>query len=310
MPIISLFKRLVGGGSDDSGPAPVAMPPAIEPAVCEIQAAGADDNNGDDGSESGSVAPKRMPLPPPPISKAFSSAGVSATQSTASMASLRSQVESERKSAGSAAAYRDFTGGGHAGGGHWNDPPTVVFKAQQSPATTAAVSSSASSVAVKRKPIGGSVSPSSKASSFVMVDESATALDKEKDDIEEQLPQTPTSSGVPEDRTEQEKMARLLLRKALESVPLDSAALPMTRRMVDDTAKRLALLEERLPVLDATVVHSVCSIAVLIECGKLAEALAAHRDLMQAGFDSELKWLVGVKRVIELQQKSNSAVSH
>ncbi|KAJ2636136.1 hypothetical protein GGF44_003196, partial [Coemansia sp. RSA 1694] len=95
---------------------------------------------------------------------------------------------------------------------------------------------------------------------------------------------------------------------ALDGVSLDSAASPMTRRMVDDTAKRLALLDERLPELDAAVVHAVCSIAMLIERCQLSEALSAHRDLMQAGFDAELKWLVGVKRVIELQQKSTTAL--
>ncbi|KAJ2334395.1 hypothetical protein GGI00_001878 [Coemansia sp. RSA 2681] len=163
-------------------------------------------------------------------------------------------------------------------------------------------------------PIGESMSPSSKASSFVMVDEAAAAaLEKDKEAEEEGAevevePRTPVGSGVPEDRQEQEQLASRLLRKALDGVSLDSAASPMTRRMVDDTAKRLALLDERLPELDAAVVHAVCSIAMLIERCQLSEALSAHRDLMQAGFDAELKWLVGVKRVIELLQKSTTAL--
>ncbi|KAJ2116435.1 hypothetical protein IW146_001526 [Coemansia sp. RSA 922] len=279
MPFISLFKRLVGGDSNDTPPVEDKASGDDSP---EIQTPQSNEEIND------SSALKQPPLPPPPMSKAFSSAGPSAAQSTTSMASLRSQVETERQS-GLAAnlAYRNFTGGGHADGGHWNDPPTVVFKAQQSPATPSSASS------VKKRPVvvSDSVSPSSKASSFVLVDEA--------------LPEAKELVDVPEDRVEQEQTASQLLRKALDRVALDSAT-AMTKRMVEDTAKRLALLDERLPELDAAVVSAVCSIAVRIDGYQLAEALSAHRDLMQAGFDSELKWLVGLKRLIELQPKTTT----
>ncbi|KAJ2879510.1 hypothetical protein H4R27_005261 [Coemansia aciculifera] len=280
MPFISLFKRLVGGG--DSSDAPPVEDKTSGEDTPEIQTPQPNEGTNDSG------ALKQPPLPPPPMSKVFSSAGPSATQSTTSMASLRSQVESERQSGLAAnAAYRNFTGGGHADGGHWNDPPTVVFKAQQSPATVSSASS------VKKRPVASdSVSPSSKASSFVLVDETLPSTETKEELIVD----------VPEDRNMQEQTASRLLRKALDRVSLDSAS-SMTKRMVEDTAKRLALLDERLPELDAAVVHTVCSIAMRIDCYQLGEALNAHRDLMQAGFDSELKWLVGVKRLIELQPK-------
>ncbi|KAJ2486588.1 hypothetical protein IWW37_005566 [Coemansia sp. RSA 2050] len=282
MPLISLLKRLVGGDSNDLPPPAAARAPAGNDSL-EIREEAKD-----------SAVVERAPLPPPPpMSKAFSLAGPSATQSTTSMASLRSQVESERKCGlAASASYRNFTEGGHADGGHWNDPPTVVFKAQQlSPATPSSVSS------VRKE----AVSPPSQASSFVLVDEAASPSAPADTEAKEEA----RTVDVPEDRQEQEKVASRLLRKALDSVPLDSAP-PMAKRMVEDTAKRLALLDERLPELDAAVVHSVCSIAVLIDGCRLGEALAAHRDLLQAGFDAELKWLVGLKRLIELQPKSSA----
>ncbi|KAJ2696851.1 hypothetical protein H4218_004349 [Coemansia sp. IMI 209128] len=282
MPLISLFRRLVGGGDSNASPPPAAFKAPAEENGLEFQPKETKD----------SAVVERAPMPPPPpMSKAFSLAGPSGTQSTTSMASLRSQVESERKGGlAASASYRNFTEGGHADGGHWNDPPTVVFKAQQlSPATPSTVSS------VKK----GAVSPPSQASSFVLVDEAASPSAPAETEAKEDAQPV----DVPEDRQEQEQAVSRLLRKALDSVPLDTAP-PMTKRMAEDTAKRLALLDERLPELDAAVVHSVCSIAMLIDSCRLGEALAAHRDLLQAGFDAELKWLVGLKRLIELQPKN------
>ncbi|KAJ2820184.1 hypothetical protein GGI24_004568, partial [Coemansia furcata] len=251
MPLISLFKRLVGAESSPPPGEEKAAAVASKEVTPELPP-----------SETNDAGAKR-PVLPPPMSKAFSAAGPSGTASTASMGSLRSQVESERKSGLTAsAAYRNFTEGGTADGGHWNDPPTVVFKAQPSP--TATLSSA------KR----GAVSPSSKASSFVLVEEAPAEPEAKAEEVD-----------VPEDRREQEATASRLLRSALDAVALDT---PMAKRMADDTAKRLALLDERLPELDAAVVRAICAIALRVDAGQLAEALAGHRDLMQAGFDSEL----------------------
>ncbi|KAJ2261924.1 hypothetical protein EV176_006515, partial [Coemansia sp. RSA 451] len=90
---------------------------------------------------------------------------------------------------------------------------------------------------------------------------------------------------------------------AVESVQLESAT-AMVRRMAEDTIKRLVVLDERLPELDDELVRKVCAIAMLIDKGLLTEAADAHRNLMQAGHEAELKWLVGIKRVIELRQKA------
>ncbi|KAJ2780198.1 hypothetical protein H4R18_003592 [Coemansia javaensis] len=195
-------------------------------------------------------------------------------QSVASMASLRTQVESERKAASAAAsAYRDFTGGGHADAGHWNDPPTVVFKPRAKPAE-------------QQTPL----SPSP----FVLVDDAGE---------ERSLPPADALVDRPESTAEQAAALARALRRAVDGVALDSAS-PMVRRMVEDTTKRLDLLDERLPLLDPPLVAAACSVALLIDKGLLPEAADAHRALMQAGYDAELKWLVGIKRVIELRQKT------
>ncbi|KAJ2355178.1 hypothetical protein GGF43_002840 [Coemansia sp. RSA 2618] len=193
------------------------------------------------------------------------------------MTSLRTQVESERQTASQASKYSDFTGGGHADAGHWNDPPTVVFKAQGQ--------------AAKKK----AADTASETSSFMVVD---SAVTPNATAVAAGAP----SVDVPEQRDERIAVVTRVLHAAVDSVPLDSAT-PMVKRMAEDTGKRLAVLDERLPELDDVLVGKVCEIALLIDKGLLLEAADAHRNLMQAGHEAELKWLVGVKRAIELCQK-------
>ncbi|KAJ1731361.1 hypothetical protein LPJ61_002575 [Coemansia biformis] len=235
-----------------------------------------------------------MPPPPPQPQASMPPKGsvLVPTQSTASMASLRSQVESERKAASSSSAYRDFTGGGHADVGHWNDPPTVVFKPQKK--QTAA-----------KKAANEPPSPSPSLSPFMIVDAAVTPNGTAVAEATETNCKRDIASlvSLPEQTQEQAEELTRALRRAVEGIDVDTAS-PMTRRMVDDTNKRLEVLDERLPALDPQLVGAACTIALLIDKGLLTEAADAHRDLMQAGYDGELKWLVGIKRVIELCQKS------
>ncbi|KAJ2614861.1 hypothetical protein H4S08_001513 [Coemansia sp. RSA 1365] len=246
-------------------------------------------------------------LPPPPPStiayppKNSTKSGLSNTQSTTSMASLRTQVESERQTASSSSMYQDFTRGGHADAGHWNDPPTVVFKPQNLQPK-------------KKQPEPSPNSAASDTSSFMIVDSTitpnGTAIAEEAESTRNQSAASTTSAkpltslvDLPEGRDEQAEVLVNTLHRIVDCIPLDTAS-PMIKRMVEDTNKRLALLGERLPTLDNTLVSSACIIALLIEKGMLLEAADAHRGLMQAGYEAELKWLVGLKRVIELRQKS------
>ncbi|KAI8321077.1 hypothetical protein GQ54DRAFT_317778 [Martensiomyces pterosporus] len=271
-------------------------------------------------SSEGSPKP---PLPPPPPKGNLHT--LASTHSTSSIASLRSQVEEERRTASSASVYTDFTGGGHADAGHWNDPPTIVFK-PHALAKKKTMTHSASAAAVldhsssnASAGVGADTGDASEASSFIMVEGSATPsgmlsadaspkntgeADGEADG-EESKGEADSLTGLPEGRDEQAGAATRLLRKAVDGISMETAT-PMVKRMVEDTNKRLALLDERMPELNDHLIQAVCSIALLIDGGELAQAANAHRELMQAGYDGELKWLLGVKRVIELQQKSTA----
>ncbi|KAJ2789858.1 hypothetical protein H4R20_007106 [Coemansia guatemalensis] len=217
------------------------------------------------------------------------------------MASLRSQVESERQTASSSSMYQDFSCGGHADAGHWNDPPTVVFKPHNLQPK-------------KKQPETSPNGAASDTSSFMMVDKAVTpngtAIAEEAESTGNRNAGSATAAkpltslvDLPEAREEQATTLTSTLRRIIDSIPLN-AATPMTKRMIEDTNKRLAFLDERLPALDDTLVSSACIIALLIDKGLLSEAADAHRNLMQAGYEAELKWLVGIKRVIELRQKS------
>ncbi|KAJ2708351.1 hypothetical protein H4R19_004788 [Coemansia spiralis] len=207
------------------------------------------------------------------------------------MASLRSQVESERQAASSSSVYRDFTGAGHADAGHWNDPPTVVFKPhnkQPKPKPK------------DQEPLSASESP------FMIVDGAVTpngTVVAEAKAADSQPGATESLVCVPEDTQEQAAVLQQALRQAVASIDIEAAS-PMTRRMIEDTHKRLQVLDERLSELSPQLTAAVCMIALLVDQGLLTEAADAHRDLMQAGYDSELRWLVGIKRVIELRQKA------
>ncbi|KAJ2756092.1 hypothetical protein IWQ56_006360 [Coemansia nantahalensis] len=209
------------------------------------------------------------------------------------MASLRSQVESERQAASASSVYRDFAGTGHADAGHWNDPPTVVFKPHNKQP--------------KAPKAAGQEPPSPSASPFMIVDRAVTPNGTAIAEVTAAggPPGAAAASlvSLPDDPREQAEVLQRALRRAVASVDVDTAS-PMVARMVEDTRKRLQVLDERLPDLSPQLTAAVCAIALLVDQGLLAAATDAHRDLMQAGYDSELKWLVGIKRVIELRQKA------
>ncbi|KAJ1955781.1 hypothetical protein EC988_001694 [Linderina pennispora] len=204
------------------------------------------------------------PSPPlPPPPPVSSKFG--SMHSVSSSTSLRSQVEAERRvDQRQALNYTDFTQPGHAAGGHWNDPPVVVFK--KKPA--------ASSAAI------------SEASSFVAVDQ--VVLEEEEE--------------LPEGREAREEMAQTLLRAALEGIDKEELV-PMMRRVAEDAERRLVVMGERLGSVSDALVAGVCRVAVLVERNELARAAVAQREVMQSGSESELKWLLGVKRIIEIKQK-------
>ncbi|KAJ2844121.1 hypothetical protein GGI22_006984, partial [Coemansia erecta] len=149
--------------------------------------------------------------------------------------------------------------------------------------------------------IGGS-----NASSFMVVDnnrddEMSADDSDEKEDVSTRLP------AVPESRADQVDLIKRVLHGAVDAVDLDNAT-PMIRRMAEDTAKRLTLMDDRLGSVDEALVAAVCAIAILVDSHKLNDAANAHRDLLQTEtHTSELKWLVGVKRAIELLQKNASS---
>ncbi|KAJ2002607.1 hypothetical protein GGI04_003268 [Coemansia thaxteri] len=275
MAIFALLRRLVSG--EDVA---AATPTEEAGGIREPPAPAAPPQPQQEKTTDTASAPKRPPLlpPPPPISGKPSAAASMVSMS----GSVRSQGDSERPSAASSSSYRDFTGGGHADGGHWNDPPPVVFRGAPGAATPSA-KKNASGAASAASP-----DPSTDASSFQLVDA---------------LPE------VPDARADQELMISQGLRRALERVPVDAAAPPVARRMAEDTRRRMDELELRLPALSADLVHAICAIAVLVDRGLLADAQAANLALMHAGHDAELRWLVAIKRIIDMLEKEAQSVT-
>ncbi|KAJ2551319.1 hypothetical protein EV175_003734 [Coemansia sp. RSA 1933] len=283
MPLLSFIKRLVSAEDIPTEKQQQQDPQATLTAAEETQ------------QQKEEEAKQQLPLPPPPPSASSAPFIRNLPPShTPSTNSLRSRVELERKAASSASIYTDFTSGGHADAGHWNDPPTTVFKKQQRSKPSAI----SETVTVTPSEIGGS-----DASSFMVVGSS----NRDDDGASASSASSASSArdpAVPEDREDQVGLIKRALHGAVKGIDLDNAT-PMVRRMAEDTAKRLELMDSRLDSVDDALVAAVCAIAMLVDTRNLSGAANAHRDLLQAeSHTSELKWLVGVKRVIELLQKT------
>ncbi|ORX92866.1 hypothetical protein K493DRAFT_316316 [Basidiobolus meristosporus CBS 931.73] len=80
------------------------------------------------------------------------------------------------------------------------------------------------------------------------------------------------------------------------------------KRMLDDTEKRLNLLFDKLKndSLSTALLVQLELMIKAIEEDEFSKAQSIHVDLMTTEFDSEGKWLVGLKRLLDLYQKTKA----
>ncbi|KAJ3183925.1 hypothetical protein HDU87_006043 [Geranomyces variabilis] len=84
-----------------------------------------------------------------------------------------------------------------------------------------------------------------------------------------------------------------------------ASANPSQKRMLDDTSKRLENLYERLnaDLIPPHVLALAVQLATAIGARDFASATAATTTLMTTSFDQEGKWVLGVKRLVEMAQR-------
>ncbi|KAI8588654.1 hypothetical protein BDZ88DRAFT_421202 [Geranomyces variabilis] len=84
-----------------------------------------------------------------------------------------------------------------------------------------------------------------------------------------------------------------------------ASANPSQKRMLDDTAKRLENLYERLnaDLIPPHVLALAVQLATALGARDFASATAATTTLMTTSFDQEGKWVLGVKRLVEMAQR-------
>ncbi|OMH78695.1 Protein transport protein sec31 [Zancudomyces culisetae] len=78
---------------------------------------------------------------------------------------------------------------------------------------------------------------------------------------------------------------------------------PIQKKTVQDTRKRIEILEQRIKDLDPSLVSSLSSIAQEIQSQNHEGAISIHKKTMLNTFEGESKWLLGLKRVIDLSKK-------
>ncbi|CAG8543669.1 3916_t:CDS:2 [Diversispora eburnea] len=96
---------------------------------------------------------------------------------------------------------------------------------------------------------------------------------------------------------------RSILEKILENCKNHSMV--SDRRMVTDSEKRLALLFERLEKeqISESVLGRLCKMCEYVKENDFINALTIHSNLMTTDFGNEGKWLLGLKRLLDLCKK-------
>ncbi|KAJ2721163.1 hypothetical protein GGI07_004145 [Coemansia sp. Benny D115] len=304
----AIAKYFQGSRDDASGSTSGAAQQSTQAAGPSAAAAAAAANAPADEAKTQPPPPSPPSMPPPPPLSSRAS-GQSTLQASGSASSARRVLEVQRSEGiqrveSSSSVYRDFTGTGHDEDGHWNDPPSAVFKA---------LPPAAAGVGKKRKDDTAAVSPAA-ADGFTMVDGAMTpngtlvaethedAADDDGDAVARELLEALPSLGRPE----REALVRDALGSALSSVSTSGDQLDaMARRVLDDTSKRLDVLYSRIAVLDDSMLEALCVLAKYLECSRYSDALGVQKQLLQS-HEEELRWLVGVKRLVELAQKRAS----
>ncbi|RKP28167.1 hypothetical protein SYNPS1DRAFT_26253 [Syncephalis pseudoplumigaleata] len=167
--------------------------------------------------------------------------------------------------------YRDFRDQGHAEDGHWNDVPTAVLtSARKRQGTLPSSSSPSSGEGEDRGEEGGAT-------------------------VDASLDSDQLVAGI---------------EAILSECTAASAALtPVLKRMLTDTERRMQELLTRLKSGQIAVhVQSALSrFLQAIKNGDYATATQIHVDLVQTDFDSEGRWLVGAKRLVEIVQATRKS---
>ncbi|KAG9306797.1 hypothetical protein G9A89_005697 [Geosiphon pyriformis] len=80
------------------------------------------------------------------------------------------------------------------------------------------------------------------------------------------------------------------------------------KKIISDTEKRVKTLFERLTNnnLSESILYQLGKICIYLDEKDFTNAFITHSNLMKRNFDSEGKWLVGVRRLIDLYQKKIS----
>ncbi|CAM0139311.1 protein transport protein S31 [Umbelopsis sp. WA50703] len=77
------------------------------------------------------------------------------------------------------------------------------------------------------------------------------------------------------------------------------------KRMVDDTTRRMNQLLKTIEDhgIEKHVLHSLCQLCQALERREYEGATELHVKMMTKAYDNQSQWLVGMKRLIDLDQK-------
>ncbi|CAO3658577.1 unnamed protein product [Umbelopsis ramanniana] len=80
----------------------------------------------------------------------------------------------------------------------------------------------------------------------------------------------------------------------------------MQKRMIDDTDRRMIQLLKKVDdhELNSDVLHQLCQLCQAMEKGDFKEALDMHVKLMTKAYDDHGQWILGLKRLIDLDEKT------
>ncbi|KAJ1675213.1 hypothetical protein EV182_001711 [Spiromyces aspiralis] len=188
--------------------------------------------------------------------------------------------------------YRDFTGPGHAERGHWNDPPKNIF--------AAAGKSGTEEGAKTRRRTTWYAAPSSATNAAAQGEPASSGQLSENQQAKRGEDGAEVGSNAESfDREKAVEFINKTIDRIISEAPTDSA---MIKRMTEDTSKRMDVLRDCLDSLNVVMVSMINEIA--LENADYERALTIHRSLSKAAFGDQSKWVIGLKRLIEIAKST------
>ncbi|OLY82331.1 hypothetical protein AYI68_g3548, partial [Smittium mucronatum] len=211
--------------------------------------------------------------------------------------------------------YQNFTGSNHAAEGHWNDPPKQVFKRTNTESSLSSIQKPNGTSKTRKPQYVPAVDLSKPAAitppSTNLIPTAKSINSIPKPNTAELSTKNDTTSSLPEaaNKDENDKTCISISESDIlgcfyNVLNFFSPSSPVEEKSISDTRKRIDILASRISSLPEPVVSNLGIIATSIMERQNDKASLVYIQINKVCFENEGRWLVGLKRVIDLAKKN------